>query len=81
MKVIATKEIRHVVAYPLQKQSSHQPDVISIEGDDFQEQADRLVENYEAVRIDTPAEGGKTVRSLAVSDAIEIMNEIERVRN
>ena len=56
MKVIATEEIRHVVDDPLQKQSSHLLDAISIESGELQEQVDRLVENYEAVRIDTPAE-------------------------
>uniref|UniRef100_M4BBL1 Retrotransposon gag domain-containing protein n=1 Tax=Hyaloperonospora arabidopsidis (strain Emoy2) TaxID=559515 RepID=M4BBL1_HYAAE len=81
VKVTATEDIRYVVADPLRKRSSHQPDAISIEDGELQEQADQLVENYEKVRIDTSAEREKTVRSPAVNEAIDTMNEIDRVGN
>ena len=55
LKVIATEDIRYVVADSLRKRSSHHPYAILIEDGELQEQADRLVENYETVRIDTPA--------------------------
>ena len=42
---------------------------------------DRLVENYDTVSIDTSAEREKILRSPAVIDAIETMNEIERIGN
>ena len=60
--MIATEEIRHGAADPVHKRSSHQSDAITIEDGDFQEQADRLVEDYEVVKMDTPAEEEKTVK-------------------
>ena len=81
MKVIATEEIRQVVADLLQNRSRHQSDAITIEDGELQEQADRLVKNNVAIRIDTLAEGEKTVRSLAVIDAIETTKEIDRAIN
>ena len=45
VKVTATEEIRYVVANPLHKRSSYQPDAISIEDGKLKEQVDRLVEN------------------------------------
>ena len=46
-------------ADPVHKKSSHHLDAISIEDSELQEQAERLVEIYEVVRIDKPAEGEK----------------------
>ena len=79
--MIATEEIRHEAANPLHKRSSHQSDAIAIEDGEFQEQADRLVEDYEVVKIDTPAEEEKTVRSPMVIDAIGTRDESDRVRD
>ena len=49
--------------------------MIAIEGDEFQEQADRLVEDYEVVKIDSSAEEEKTVRPPMVIDAIGTRDE------
>ena len=81
VKVIATEEIRHGADDPFHKRSSHQSDAIAIEDGEFQEQADRLVEDYEVVKIDTPAEVEKTVRPLMVIDAIGTRDQSDRVRD
>ena len=44
VKVTATEEIRYALADPFQKRSSHQPEAITIEDGELQEQANRLVE-------------------------------------
>ena len=75
VRVNVTEEISHVVAYPLQKQSGLHPDAILIEDDELQGRVGRLVVNHEAVRIDTPLEEKKAVRSPAVVEAIETIDE------
>ena len=80
-KVIATEEIRHEADDPFHKRSAIIQTRSQLKMVSFRKQADRLFEDYEVVKINTPAEEEKTVRPPIVIDLIGTRDESDRVRD